>query len=109
MEMIKLIYHSIYEWVLLYPMVFAMGMGVLVIAWVLGLLAGKQGLCRSKKSAFVIALLGGVVAFFAVPTLINSSVSEINYYMDWIFQIIMIAVLVVYLFLVAWPLLSIRY
>lgn len=109
MEFVNLLIYASYELILAYPILAGTVVGLLLITWFIGLMSGYRGLCKGRKLAFLLAVVAGVVAFFGFPILISSSIGEINYYMDWLFQIGMVIGVMIYVFLLVLPLVAMRY
>lgn len=86
MDVIQLGLYLIYEFVVLSPAWVALAGGVLVFSWILGGRVKPINKCRVRKRAALFAMMMGGVAFFALPWWVNSSVRQINYFMDWLFQ-----------------------
>lgn len=106
MEIIKLGFRLIVEFLLLEKKLVATILGVLAGAWLIGLLGGCGGFDDTAGVAFFIALLGGLAASFVVPKFVQSSFKEVNYSMDWIFHALTIVVAIIYTFFVIWPILA---
>lgn len=102
MEHIMMLYHLIIELILIYPAIAAVLIGLPAVALIVALLGGQKNWSAAKKPALVFALIAGLVAFFGLPTLFKSSLSEISYYVDWLFHLGYVVAVMVYVYLVVW-------
>ncbi len=108
MEVIKLGFNLLIEFFSLEKKLIGTLIGILVAAWAIGLAfgGGYENFEAMLGWAGWAALLGVVIASFAVPKFVKSSFKEINYCMDWLFYIMNVPVAAIYSFLVAWPILA---
>ncbi|PID62898.1 MAG: hypothetical protein CR974_03040 [Gammaproteobacteria bacterium] len=92
----------IIETIILYPLFFGIvfALPILAILWVL--LAKQRNWCRAKNPALLLALIAGVAAFFGLPLVFHSSLSDISYWVDWVFHGLCVFGVFVYVFLVTW-------
>lgn len=99
MEFIKMLYFVVLETLLAYPVFFStiIGIALLSLMWRLT----HRGKAKRKLAA-LITLIAGVIGFFALPKVFNSSISELAYSLDWLFHFAMLAGLMLYVFLVVW-------
>lgn len=106
MELLNLAWNICIELVFAYPIISIALLAVFIIAWILGL-AGGRGYFKSTVLASIgVSILVGAVAFFALPMLFKSSISEMTYYMDWAFHLVTVFGAMVYAYLVVWPLMA---
>ncbi len=104
MEVIKLGFHLIVEFCKLETKFVASVVGVFVLAWLIGFIgADADDFCDACTAALVVAFIVGIVAYFFLPKIVKSKLSEVNYYMDWLFHIASTVGAMVYAFLVLWP------
>ncbi len=108
MEVIKLGFYLLIEFLSLEKKLIASLVGVVVAAWVIGFAfsGGYSSFVVMVGMAGWAALLGVIIASFVVPKFVKSSFKEINYFMDWAFYIMTVPVAAIYSFLVAWPILA---
>ncbi len=104
MEVIKLGFHLVVEFCRLEAKFVASVVGVFVLAWLIGFIgADADGFCDACTAALVVAFIIGVVAYFFLPKLVKSQLSEVNYSMDWLFHIVSTVAVAKYAFWVLWP------
>ncbi len=85
----------------------------LVIALML-ILLGAWGywaaIGRSKQLAHrlagISALVVATIGFFVLPMLLKASLSDLSYWVDWVFHLAMVLALLVYAYLVLLPLMT---
>ncbi len=104
MEVIKLGYHLVVEFCKLETKFVASLVGAFVLAWFIGFIgADADDFCDACTASLVVAFIAGVVAYFLLPTTVKSKLSEVNYYMDWLFHIAGTLAVAKYVFWVVWP------
>lgn len=106
MELLNLAWNICIELVLAYPIISIALLAVLVIAWIIGLSGGKGHFKSAVLVSIGVSILVGAVAFFILPMLFKSSISEMTYYMDWAFHLVSVFGAMVYVYLVVWPLIA---
>lgn len=102
MEHIIMLYHLIIELILIYPVIAAVLIGLPIVALVIALLGGSKNWSAAKKPALIFALIAGLAAFFGLPVLFKSSLSEMSYYVDWLFHIGYVIAVMIYVYLIVW-------
>lgn len=102
MELFVMLYHLIIELILIYPVIAAVLIGLPIVAILVALLGRQKNWSAAKKPAMIIALIAGLVAFFGLPTLFKSSLSEMHYYVDWLFHIGYVVAVMIYVYLITW-------
>ncbi len=104
MEVIKLGFHLIVEFCKLETKFVASVIGAFVLAWLIGFIgADADDFCDACTASLVVAFVVGIAAYFLLPNTVKSKLSEVNYYMDWLFHIAGTVAVAVYAFLVIWP------
>ncbi|NLY65336.1 MAG: hypothetical protein GX070_10365 [Alcaligenaceae bacterium] len=98
----------LYEWFLLGPVVpgilFLVLVAFYIMAFIKKPLNWKQGWSYSWKTG----LLLGIIAFFVIPMMVDSSVTELKYLPDWLMNIGTSLAVGGYVVLFLWPLLSLK-
>lgn len=107
-EIAKMLYYMVLELVAIYPIVAAVLIGLPIIALLSVLFGGQKNWSVAKKPALILSLIAGGAAFFGLPPLFKSSLSEMSYYVDWLFHISYVLAAMIYVFFVVWFLLAPR-
>ncbi len=99
---ITAVFFILVETILEFPIIASilLALPVLALLWVL--IAKRKNWQSSKKPALFVGLLAGVVAFFGLPAVFHSSLSEMSYYVDWLFHLGYCLAITVYVGLITW-------
>ena len=82
----------------------------LVLVWAVVMGINRQGLAQvAWTTLLAVAVLVGVVAVLALPSLSKSSLAEMGYWVDWANLLAMAAGLGVAAAVLLWPVLAMRY
>ncbi len=104
MEVIKLGFHLVVEFCKLETKFVSAVIGAFVLAWIIGFIgADADDFCDAFTASLVVAIIGGIAAYFLLPKTVKSKLSEVNYYMDWLFHIAGTIAVTKYIFFVIWP------
>lgn len=107
-ELVAMLYHMVLELIAIYPVAAAVLIGLPIIALLSVLFGGEKNWSAAKKPALILSLIAGLAAFFGLPPLFKSSLSEMSYYVDWLFHISYVIAAMIYVFIVVWFLLAPR-
>lgn len=78
---------------------------LLLITWSYRCVAGRHQKLAYRFTSVLAAITAGV-GFFTLPLFFNSSLESLNYWVDWVFHLVMVAALFVYAYVVILPLIN---
>ncbi len=99
---ISAVFFILLETMFNFPVFFGILFAIPIVLILLVIFAPFRNWQHGKITALISALIAGTLAFFLLPVLFHSSLSNISYLTDWLFHIACVLVVIIYVYLVVW-------